>query len=170
MKALSTKMVLKRKASPSQDSAPVYKARLCGKGFLQIHGVDYFSTFSAVATYNTIRAFVGVLATLDYEIDTVDVITAFLLAPLKEEIYIKIPDGYPNAAELRNAGMVLRLLKSLYGLKQAPHDWNQEIHGYLLYLGFMSFSTDRCVYVGQFMGVTCYILLYVDDMILGTPN
>jgi hypothetical protein len=34
----------------------------------------------------------------------------------------------------------------------------------------MSFSTDRCVYVGQFMGVTCYILLYVDDMILGTPN
>jgi hypothetical protein len=66
--------------------------------------------------------------------------------------------------------MMLRLLKSLYGLKQAPHDWNQEIYGYLLCLGFMSFSTDRCVYVGQIMGVTCYILLYVNDMILGTPN
>jgi hypothetical protein len=101
MKAITTKMVLKRKALPNPEIPPVYKGRLCGKGVLQVHGVDYFTTFSPVATCNTIRAFVSILATMDYEIDTVDVITAFLLAPLREEIYIEIPEGYPNAQELR---------------------------------------------------------------------
>ena len=57
-----------------------------------------------------------------------DVKTAFLYAPLAEELYIKVPDGigHPNnpfrlsaEALAKSRGAVLRLKKSLYGLKQA---------------------------------------------------
>jgi hypothetical protein len=92
---LDTKMVLKRKDEEYENGPRKFKARLCGKGFKQEYGVDYFDTFAPVAAYDSIRAFLTLMAVLDYEIDVVDVITAFLLSVLKEEIYIKIPDGYP---------------------------------------------------------------------------
>ena len=119
-KALNTKIVLRQKEADFEGQERRCKARLCGKGFKQIFGIDYFETYAPVAGYEALRAFLTLMANLDYKIDTIDVITAFLLSELKEEIYITIPDGFPNAAKLQ--GKVLRLLKSLYGLKQSPRD------------------------------------------------
>ena len=72
-----------------------FKARLCGKGFLQQHGIDFNDTYAPVAAYCAVRLLVTLMCKLDYEIDCVDIITAFLHSPLKEEVYIKIPDGWP---------------------------------------------------------------------------
>ena len=84
------------------------------------------------------------LATLDYEIDTVDVTTAFLLSPIKEEVYIKIPSGYSEYPVGSNK--VLPLLKCLYGLKQAPMEWNYELDKYLVSIGFVPAISDPCIY------------------------
>jgi transposase InsO family protein len=81
-KAIDTKLVLKIKESESDDVPRRFKARLCGRGFKQEYGVDFFETFAPVAAYNAIRTFVSLLATMDFEIDSIDIITAFLLAPL----------------------------------------------------------------------------------------
>jgi hypothetical protein len=167
-KTLDTKMVLKRKEAEFKDQIQKCKARLCARGFKQIEGIDYFQTFSPVASLDSFRIFLTIMATIDYEIDCVDVITAFLLAKLQEEIYIEIPDGYPNKD--RYKGKVLRLLKTLYGLKQAPMEWNSTIDKYLQTIGFKSTQSDSCIYIGRFMGEVCYILLYVDDMLIATPN
>lgn len=113
---LGTVLVLKVKESECSEIPEIFKARLCGQGFRQQYGKDFNETYAPVAAYNSVRMFISLIASMDYEIDSVDVITAFLLADLKEEIYIKIPDGYPQAADIK--GMVLRLLKSLYGLKK----------------------------------------------------
>jgi hypothetical protein len=43
--------------------------------------------------------------------------SAFLFAPLEEDIYIKTPEG------LKRLSLYLKLVKSLYGLKQAPKNW-----------------------------------------------
>ena len=56
------------------------------------------------------------MATLDYEIDTVDVSTAILLSPIKEEVYMKIPSGYTD--DPGGSKKMLPLPKCLYGLKQ----------------------------------------------------
>ena len=79
--------------------------------------MNYFETFAPVATYNSLRLFLTIMAMMDYEIDVIDIITAFLLSTLEEEVYIKIPPGYSKQYK---EGQVLRLLKGLYGLKQGP--------------------------------------------------
>jgi hypothetical protein len=163
-------MVLKIKETASDSEPKVYKARLCVKGFRQIEGIDFHETYSPVAAFNSLRLFIDLMAKLDYEMDNIDVKTAFLYATLNEEVYIKIPDGYPNATSLRNQGKVLRLKKSLYGLKQASNEWNKELDNAICSFGFNPLRTEPCIYVGKFQGVTCYILVYVDDLILSTPN
>lgn len=168
MKALGTKIVLRIKPSASPEIEEIVKARLVAKGFNQIYGVDYTETFAPVAHYNSVRLFLAIMASIDYECDSADVITAFLLATLDEEIYIKIPDGYPVNPGDENK--VLRLRKSLYGLKQAPFVWNKELDTYLRLIGFRPLESDRCVYVGEFEGATCYLLVYVDDILIATPN
>jgi hypothetical protein len=167
-KPLDTKMVLKLKEAEFKDQVRVAKARLCARGFNQIHGINFFETFSPVASLDALRMFLTLLANMGYEIDCVDVITAFLLAVLPEEIYISIPPGYPDSHLY--PGKVLRLLKTLYGLKQSPMEWNSTIDRYLKILGFTSIQSDKCIYVGTFNNEICYLLLYVDDILIATKT
>nr|GEV19441.1 ribonuclease H-like domain-containing protein [Tanacetum cinerariifolium] len=62
-----------------------------------------------------------------------DVKTAFLNGPLKEEVYIAQPDGF---ADPDRPEKVYRLRKALYGLKQAPRAWYDELSKFLTSKGF----------------------------------
>jgi transposase InsO family protein len=148
-KTLDTKMVLKIKEPEGHSNHRRYKARLCARGFRQEKGVDFDFTFAPVATYHAFRLFLSIMASKDFEIHTVDVKTAFLHSILKETIYISIPDGYPNAQELKKDGQVLQLLKCLYGLKQSPMEWNGDLNDFLKSLGFIPCQTEPCVYVNH---------------------
>nr|GEY40580.1 Gag-Pol polyprotein [Tanacetum cinerariifolium] len=57
-----------------------------------------------------------------------DMKTAFLNGPLKEEVYVAQPDGFvdPDHPE-----KVYRLRKALYRLKQAPRAWYDELSKFL---------------------------------------
>jgi len=165
-KTLDTKMVLKLKEPEGLNAPRRFKARLCARGFGQEEGTDYEFTFAPVAAYNSLRLFVTMLASLNYEVDTVDVKSAFLHSVLKEEIYIQVPDGYPNADALRRKGMVLQLWKCLYGLKQSPREWNNDLDSFLKSLDFKPCPSEPCIYVKA--ATKQYLLVYVDDIIIGT--
>jgi hypothetical protein len=70
-----------------------YKARLVALGYLQTFGVDYTSTYSPVASLNTIRVFLAVCCQYQYYIKQYDFETAFLNGDLEETIYMAIPIG-----------------------------------------------------------------------------
>ncbi|GKC93593.1 ribonuclease H-like domain-containing protein, partial [Tanacetum coccineum] len=58
-----------------------------------------------------------------------DVKTAFLNGPLKEEVFDSQPDGFVNPDFPDH---VYRLKKALYGLKQAPRAWYDKLSSFLL--------------------------------------
>ncbi|GJX97919.1 gag-pol polyprotein, partial [Tanacetum coccineum] len=62
-----------------------------------------------------------------------DMKTAFLNGPLKEEFYVAQPEGFvdPDHPE-----KVYLLRKALYGLKQAPRAWYDELSNFLMSKGF----------------------------------
>ncbi|OWZ10103.1 reverse transcriptase [Phytophthora megakarya] len=82
-----------------------YKARLVIKDFQQNR------------TNRSLRLLLTLAAILDYEIERMDIKTAFLNGSLDVEIIMEQPEGFAseNAPEL-----VCHLDKSLYGFKQAP--------------------------------------------------
>ncbi|GJU96064.1 retrovirus-related pol polyprotein from transposon TNT 1-94 [Tanacetum coccineum] len=86
----------------------------------QGRGVDFEESFAPVARLEAVRIFVAHAAHKSFPIYQMDVKTAFLNGPLKEEVYVAQPEGFvdPDHPE-----KVYLLRKALYGLKQAPRAW-----------------------------------------------
>ncbi|GJS32889.1 retrovirus-related pol polyprotein from transposon TNT 1-94 [Tanacetum coccineum] len=80
-------------------------------------GINFEESFAHVARLEAVRMFVAFVAHKNITIFQMDVKTAFLKVPLKEEVYVSQPDGFfdPDFPD-----HVYRLKKALYGLKQAP--------------------------------------------------
>ncbi|GJT33678.1 retrovirus-related pol polyprotein from transposon TNT 1-94 [Tanacetum coccineum] len=90
------------------------------KGYAQEEGIDFEESFAPVARLEAVRIFVAYAAHKFFPIYQMDVKTAFLNGPLKEEVYVTQPEGFvdPDHPE-----QVYLLRKALYGLKQAPRAW-----------------------------------------------
>ena len=100
-----------------------YKARLIAHGYRQRYGEDYYETYAPVCSSRAIRILLALAASNGMMIHQMDVETAFLHAPLEEEIYMIPPKGL-----IVPEGKVLLLKKSLYGLKQSPRNFNMELN------------------------------------------
>lgn len=100
---LKTRWVFKIKEN-SQDKLRQFKVRLVVRGYEQITAVDYNETFCPVVRFNTLRCLFAVAAKEDYNIDHLDVVTAFLNGELKEEVYIKFPEGLIKKITTRLVG------------------------------------------------------------------
>lgn len=157
---------IKMKENGSVDR---YKARLVVRGFSQVEGIDYDETFAPVVRYDSIRVVLAVSSCLDYEIDHMDVATAFLNGELEEEIYMQQPDGYIEAGK---ENLVCKLKKSLYGLKQAPKCWNEVVDAFLMKLGFERSYADYGIYIKNQTSdqERIIIALYVDDLLIATSK
>lgn len=99
-----------------------YKARWVCKGFRQEEGVDYDETFASVVKAMIAKALLALAAKYDYEVEQMDVITAFLEAHLQEAVWVEQPPDYEEI-EMDGAILACLLNKALYGLKQAPREW-----------------------------------------------
>jgi hypothetical protein len=138
-----------------------YKARLVAKGYSRVEGNDFGDMVSLVAKLTSIRFFLSVVA-FDFEVEQMDVKTAFLHGNLEEEIYMKQPEGFVVKGKKE---LVCKLKKSSYRLKQSPRMWYQKFDTYMLGLGFTS-KEDHCVYFKLIGDHLIYLVLYVDDMLL----
>ncbi|CAI7859939.1 unnamed protein product, partial [Closterium sp. NIES-53] len=87
--------ILRVKLSPG--SLPAFKARYVARGFRLRQGVDYFHTFSPTPKMTTLRVLLHVAAQRDYELHSLDFITAFLHGSLHEEIKLRRPPGFTRS-------------------------------------------------------------------------
>jgi hypothetical protein len=140
-----------------------FKARLVEKGYSQVKGFDFGDIFSPNKKLNSIRVLMSLAATIDLEIEKMDVKTTFLHGNLEEEIYMKHPEGFAIEGKKE---MVHKLKRSLYDLKKSPRMWNQKFDTYILFFGFVRSKDDHYVYSKKEGDHFIYVTLYVDDMLL----
>ncbi|GKV53845.1 hypothetical protein SLEP1_g60358, partial [Rubroshorea leprosula] len=161
-KTLKNKWVFKLKKDG--DKIVRYKARLVVKGFSQKKGIDFDEIFSPVVKMSSIRVVLGLAASMNLELEQLDVKTAFLHGDLHEEIYMDQPEGFEEHGKEH---MVCKLNKSLYGLKQAPRQWYKKFDSFMMSHGYQRTNADPCVYIRLFPnGNFIILLLYVDDMLI----
>jgi hypothetical protein len=181
-KAITTKWVRKEKNSGR------LKSRLVGRGFNMIKGVDYNETFAPVAKIATFRIFLTIVAIFDLFTGSLDVKTAYLNSPIDEDVYLEPPKNFirhlrklakrtgDTAAKKKifdqikaiQKGQKLKLLKAIYGTKQGGRQWWKTIDEFLQSIGFVPNPADKCFYsliIGENYVI---LLLYVDDIILGS--
>jgi len=97
------------------------------------------------------------------EVVSLDVKSAFLNGVLKEEVYVKQPEGF----KFTNVGhKVYKLKKALYGLKQAPRAWYSEIDAYLSICKFKRSTSEATLYTrSDLEGNLIIVSIYVDDIV-----
>ncbi|GJZ18134.1 retrovirus-related pol polyprotein from transposon TNT 1-94 [Tanacetum coccineum] len=70
------------------------KTRLMEKGYRQEEGIDFEESFAHVARLEAVRMFIAYVVHKNITIFQMDVKTAFLNGPLKEEVYVSQPEGF----------------------------------------------------------------------------
>jgi len=87
-----------------------YKGKLIAKGFTQKEGIDYTKNFSPIFMKESLHIILALVAHFDIELQQVDVKTTFINYDLKEEVYMKQPEGLSS-----NNGehLVCKLKKSI---------------------------------------------------------
>lgn len=99
------------------EQGKLFKARFVAKGYSQTEGIDYQETFAPTANIISVRALMQIAAQNDLIVHQMDVKTAYLHAPIEEEIYMDQPEGFRQTGSEQR--LVYKLKKSLYGLKQS---------------------------------------------------
>jgi hypothetical protein len=162
---IGTKWVFRNK----QDEFGVVtkKARLVGKGYTQVEGLDFGETYALVARLESIHILLAYATHHDFKLHKMDVKSAFFNGLLQEEAYVEQPPGFedPNFPN-----HVYKLHKALYGLKQAPRAWYERLKDFLLKNGFEIGKADSTLFIQRNGNDIFVCQIYVDDIIFGSTN
>jgi hypothetical protein len=90
---------------------------------------------------------------------SLDIDTAFLYAPIKEDVYIRQPLGFGDGTS-----KVCHLKRCLYGLKQSPREFKMLLRAWLVNHGWQQCVSDPCIDVSRTGPVFATIAFYVDDI------
>ncbi|CAM8910558.1 unnamed protein product [Rhodiola kirilowii] len=159
---VGSKWVFKTKHRPD-GSIDKHKARLVARGFAQQAGIDYQETFSPVIKPATIRLVLTIAVSRGWYLRQIDVSNAFLHGHLTQDIYMQQPPGFEDP---RFPSYVCKLQRTIYGLKQSPRAWFARLSERLYQLGFSSSRADVSLFIFNKNGVTIFMLVYVDDIVI----
>ncbi|GJV91368.1 retrovirus-related pol polyprotein from transposon TNT 1-94 [Tanacetum coccineum] len=123
-----------------------YKARLVARGYRQDKGIDFKESFAPVARLEVVRSFLAFVAHMNMIVYQMDVKTPFLNGILREEVYVRQPNGFMDPD---NPNQVYRLKKALYGLKQALRVWYDLLSLFLLSQGFSKGTVDPTLFISR---------------------
>jgi hypothetical protein len=93
-----------------------------------------------------------------------DVKSAFLNGPIKEEVYVEQPSGFEDG---EYPSHVYKLSKALYELKQGPRAWYECRRDFLIINGFKVEKADPTLFTKTIYKDLFICQIYVDDIFLG---
>ncbi|GKD45037.1 retrovirus-related pol polyprotein from transposon TNT 1-94, partial [Tanacetum coccineum] len=119
------------------------------------------------ATLEAVRIVVAYVAHKNFPIFHMDVKTALLNGPLKEEVFVQQPDGFLDP-DFPNH--VYHLKKALYGLKQAPRAWYDKLSSFLIEHQFTIGIVNPTLFTRRHGDDILLVQIYVDDIIFGSTK
>ncbi|CAB1115659.1 unnamed protein product [Ectocarpus sp. CCAP 1310/34] len=164
-KAISAKWIFSHKTN-EKGLIVDFKARMVARGFSQIPGVDFHHSSSACPSAVSIKTMVAVSTENGRRPVHWDIKQAYTHAKLKEEIYLRLPDGCGVWT-----GKAVKVERALYGLKQSGREWGFEAADALISNGYEQCRVDPCIFRkvvdGEVVGL---IVIYVDDIMLSATE
>nr|GEV02377.1 hypothetical protein [Tanacetum cinerariifolium] len=124
----AVKWIWKNKTN-AENTVIQNKSHLVAKGYRQEEGINFEEPFAQVGRLEAIRIFVAYATHKNFLIYQIDVKTTFLNGPLKEEVFVRQPDGF---VDLGFPNHVYHLKKALYGLKQDPRASYDKLSSFLI--------------------------------------
>jgi len=188
VRIVPSKIVYKRKLN-KDGSVDRWKSRWCAceaKGRFTVE-----NTYSPAISIESVRILMVIAAVNDMDISTVDVSGAYLVGDRPDDedvIFLRMPPGLSDVQEERiarglphdprleyadNRGRpkYYRVAHNLYGLQSAGAVFYRHAKAWLIQeLGFTPSSVDPCIFHRRTDRGLTIIGLYVDDMIVLTPN
>jgi hypothetical protein len=141
-----------------------FKARYVCRGYSAIWGQDYTKTSAPTAQLESFHILTHLGAALDWEIDQLDIKTAFLhsLLELDEVCYMDQPEGF---IETSKEDWVWELQKGLYGMKQGGLVWNRTMNYAMLSWGFQHLKCEHCIYYRRTTTGVLLVAVHVDNFL-----
>jgi hypothetical protein len=102
-----------------------------------------------------------------FKLHKMDMKSAFLNGPIKEEVYVEQPPGFEDD---RYPDHVYKLSKALYGIKQAPRAWYEFLRDFLISNAFKVEKADPTLFTKTSNGDLFVCQIYVIDIIFGSTN
>ena len=99
------------------EGSEALKARYVAKVYSQVEGIDYQETFAPTANIASVRVLMQLAAQYNLIVHQMDVKTAYLHAPIDQEIFMDQPAGFAMMSE-DGKRIVYKLRKSLYAWPQ----------------------------------------------------
>ncbi|GKD99815.1 retrovirus-related pol polyprotein from transposon TNT 1-94 [Tanacetum coccineum] len=130
-------------------------------------GIDFEESFAPVTRLEAVKIFVSYAAHKSFPIYQMDVKMAFLNGLLKEEVFVRHPDGFVDP-DFPNH--VYHLKKALYGLKQAPRASYDKLSSFLIEHHFTKGIVDPTLFIRRHMDDILLVQIYVDDIIFGSTK
>ena len=159
-KVYSTRGVCTAKPQPD-GSVKSFKFRIVARGFEQT-AEEAGDTYAPTGSLTIFRSILAYANSEGLQVDQMDFKTAFLQAPLKEEVYITLPEGCGEP------GVVYKLNRALYGLKQAPRAWYDTLRAGLEEISLLASDADSALFVlrGKTPAENVLIFVHVDDCLI----
>lgn len=99
------------------------RARLVGKGYRQVKGVDFEENYSSTPKIASVRLFLSLVAVRDLETEHCDVIKAFTQNAITdvENLLVEQPPALPKVLDDRGRPKVIKCIMALEGFRQSGH-------------------------------------------------
>ena len=142
------------------------KARLVAGGHRN-KSVSPYTTFSTVASRDSVRLIFLIAALNDLNLLSADIGNAYLNAKCRERVHVRCG---PELFGQEHTGKIAVIVRALYGLKTSGASWRQHLSNEITNLGFTNTKGDSDVYRRRASKPTGdpyyeYLVVYVDDII-----
>ena len=109
----------------ADGSLDKFKARLVALGYMARAGIDFFSTWSPMASLTAIRLIFSIAVHYNTCVLHADVPNAFCQGDLDTRTLLRFPKGVSLEDDEGNSSFIVLLRKALYGLRQSPQLFNK---------------------------------------------